>query len=284
MATFEFLRVSLVARDQGDLFAEKFDPADRPEKKRYLETVFEQDRWDFEHNNRRFSLVKEHRYGNTIVFRIGKHKLELGHGGPEQHFPLEYKEDWELAWAVFDMESDSQLFIIQTNIGSPRRIIESLFGAIETSNPTSPYEFAVEYVSEKSEFWSAAKEYKGKITRIEFSFLPPNALGMSETIKALVVSARTQLGAEKTAFVHTNPDGALHPDKDDEYTNSALDVVSDGGGSVTMKSGISVIYSSGKNKKTKSLGSDDLPENSDDKGAVKTMAEKLKDQEVSRKP
>lgn len=32
MATFEYLRVSLVARDQGDLFAKKFDPEDRVEK------------------------------------------------------------------------------------------------------------------------------------------------------------------------------------------------------------------------------------------------------------
>src|SRR5690606_12505581 len=104
----------------------------------------------------------------------------------------------------------------------------------------------------------------GQLTRLEFTFVPPNALGLENKIKA-IVEAGKGIGSEKTKFAHTNPNGGLDPKG--EYVEAALATTAQGAGSVTLKAGQKTVFSSNKNRKVMDIPSDDVPAQRDD-GAI----------------
>lgn len=279
MAVFEYLRLSLGKPEQGNLLAEIEainseigTPYKKLTRREFLEKIFAGDRIDFYHRRQTYIFLKEGRTSDAIYGRIGKKKVERINLGPDERYLPTLQENWQTAWVIFDLRGDSQLIIVQRNIGSPKPLIRSLFDSIEKSGQFYEYEFFVEYVSEVNEFWAAVSANQGRISRLEFTFIPPNALGLHESIKEIVDKARDQLNADETKFVHTSAEGALHPSG--EYVEAALEKTTEGAGSVLMKAGKTIIYSSSKNRKTVEIANEEVPEPNDDQKAVQ-LASKM---------
>src|SRR5690606_6542168 len=111
----------------------------------------------------------------------------------------------------------------------------------EAEWPAHEYKAHIEYVSDRREFWQAVEVYKGQLTKLEFTFVPPNALGLEEVIRS-IVDEGTKVGSTATKFVHTNRDGGLNPEG--AYVEAALEKTSEGAGSVTLKAGRTTVFSS----------------------------------------
>lgn len=272
MAVFEYLRVSLGQPEQGSLLGSDgkvFRPISRRE---YLDRIFSRERWDFEYYGNNYSFLKEGVYGNILVARIGKEVIEVEHEGPDKYYAIRMHEKWHPAWMLFDLSKDSQLMAVQTNIASPKKLIRALFDRIEADAPNPEYYVFLEYVSQTSEFWRAVEEFKGRITRLEFTFIPPNALGLEEKIRTIVDIARDQSGAQQTRFTHVNKNGGLHPQG--EYVEAALQATGEGAGAVSMKAGKMTIYSSSQNRKTKDVPNEEIPQQKDE-SAIKRLIKLL---------
>ena len=275
MAVFEFLRLSLGRPEQGDLLGSDGRAARPISRREYLERVFSKPQWDFAYYGSNYSFLKDGIYNNTLVGRIGKQVIEPIHRGPDQGYAIEMVEDWKPVWMLLDLASDSQLIALQSGIASPKRLVRALFDRIESSSPAIEYEAFIEYVSDPQEFWKAVDEYRGQLTRLEFTFVPPNALGLEEKIKAIVEAAKG-VGSEKTKFTHTNREGGLDP-KEGEYVKAALKATSEGAGSVALKAGRRTVFSSEKNRRKVDVPSEEIPVQRDD-AAIKKLVERLREE------
>ena len=271
LAVFEYLRLSLAKPQQSDLLGSDGQPAKNIGRRKYLERIFAHDRWDFSYYGGAYTFLRDGIYGDVLVGRIGKQIIEPIHRGPDQGYAIEFQEEWKPIWMMLDLASDSQLITLQTGLGSSRNLLRALFDHIETSTPASEYESFIEYVADPKEFWQAVAAYRGQLTRLEFTFVPPNALGLEEKIKDIVMAAKG-IGSETTKFVHSNKEGALNPTG--EYVQAALEKTAEGAGSVKLKSGRKTVYSSEKNRKTISISNDDVPSQKDD-GAINGMLARL---------
>lgn len=269
MAVFEYLRVSLIEPldSQNDLFAAIVP---KPTRREYLETLFDLERHDFVRYGKPLSFIKDRTIGDIIVGRIGKKVSTPEHDGPEQRYALRIHDKWHPVWVFFDLASDSQLMVVEKGArsNSPIGLAESLFESLAEKKAKS-YEIFIEYVSRTEEFWSAVEANRGKITRLEFAFVPPNALGLDEAIKEIVDIAKKDSKAEITKFVHTNKDGGLEPKGD--YIEAALSKAGEGAGSVTMKAGGKTIFSSSTNRKTTTVAADDVPKEPDEGALTRLM-------------
>lgn len=257
MAVFEYLRISLAEPKQQGLFDTEGKAFQQISRREYLEKIFSSDRIDFRHRGGNYSFVRDGMYGDILAGRIGKQVIEPVHKGPEQNFAVEMSEEWKPTWVFIDFSSKSQLAVVQVGIASPKPLLRSLFNKIETFSPSLYYESFIEYVSERQDFWWAVEEYAGRLTRLEFTFVPPNALGLEERIKEIVKAAES-VGADTTKFVHASPSGGLKPEG--EYVDAALNVTTEGAGSVLLKAGKKTVFSSEKNKKTIDIVNEDIPE------------------------
>ncbi|WP_312419769.1 hypothetical protein [Shinella sp.] len=268
MAVFEFLRLSLARPEQGALLGSDGGPALAITRRAYLERVLEKKILDFDHYGAQYSFLNYGIYGDTLVGRIGKKVMGSIHTGPDNDYEVEMVEDWKTAWFLLDLSSNSQLIAMQTGVASTKGLVTSLFKSIENQTAGHEYVAFVEYVSNAQDFWSAVDRYRGRLTRLEFTFVPPNALGLEEEIRAIVDAAKA-VGSEKTKFTHTNSHGALDPKG--EYIEAALNKTAEGAGSVEMKAGRKTVFSSAKNRKTIDVATEDLPDTKDE-----TLIEKLK--------
>ncbi|TPI85233.1 hypothetical protein [Mesorhizobium sp. B2-8-9] len=261
MAIFEYLRLSLIRPDQSSLIGSDGGPAREITRREYLERVLSPSSLDFEYRGSHYTLLRDGIYGNIFVGRVGKQVIEPYHRGPEQGFAIDTVDGWRPVWLLLDLSSDSQLIAIQTGIASSKNLLQALFERIQSSLPAREYEAFIEYVSDAKEFWRVVEQNRGKLTRLEFTFVPPNALGLEEKIKAIVEAAKG-VGSEKTKFTHTNQSGALDPKG--EYVEAALKATSEGAGSVSLKSGRKTVFSSEKNRKTADIPTAEVPQQKDD--------------------
>jgi hypothetical protein len=268
MAIFEFLRLSLGKPDQGALFSDDGGPTREISRREYLERIFSSRRIDFAYYGGHYTFSIYDMEGETLVGRIGKKAIGRVRGGPDQDFLAEMVEDWKTAWVFLDLSSKSQLLAVQTGVAATKELVAALFRTLEERNPAHEYVAFVEYVSRRSDFWAVANQYRGKLTRLEFTFVPPNALGLEEEIRSIVDAAKA-VGSEKTKFIHTNSHGALYPHGD--YVEAALKTTTDGAGSVEMRAGKKVVFSSSKNRKTVAVDGNDVPDQNDE-----TMISRLK--------
>lgn len=271
VAIFEYLRLSLAKPEQSSLVGSDGKPFKDISRRVYLERVFSRDRWDFDYYGNAYTFLRDGVYGDVLVGRIGKQVIDTIHKGPEQGYAIDFVEEWKPVWMLLDLSHDSQLITLQSGLGTSKNLLRALFDRIETDTPAREYEAFLEYVSDPQEFWSAVEKYRGRLTRLVFTFVPPNALNLEEKIKA-IVEAGKGIGSESTKFVHANKDGALDPKG--EYVDAALEKTAEGAGSVQLKAGKKVVFSSEKNRKTTDIPNDEVPQEKDD-GAIAQMVDRL---------
>lgn len=269
MAAFEFLRLSLIKANQLSLLGSDAKPAREISRREYLDRVFANETLDFIYHGTTYTFLKDGVYGDTLVGRIGKKKIESIHRGPDQGYAVELVEGWKPIWCLLDLSSDSQLICVQTGLASSRNLLRALFNAIERRLPGQEYESYIEYISDGREFWHAVDKYRGRLTRLEFTFVPPNAIGLEEKIRT-IVDAGKEIGSETTKFTHVNPSGGLHPEG--EYVEAALAKTSEGAGSVLLKAGQETVYSSSKNRRTITISKDELPAQKDDTAITRLIS------------
>jgi hypothetical protein len=124
---FELLRLSLVARNQGDLFRE---PA--PDRRQALRAIFS-NRHRFPHRKGSFEYIPRPDIqidGNAIVGRMGRLTSELAYMPPEHRLDEYYEERWvatDLVLRISDDPKSDQIVAVERkhDLGKPLPILES---------------------------------------------------------------------------------------------------------------------------------------------------------------
>ena len=205
---------------------------------------------------------------------IGREIREINNLPPEQGFELVEENKWKAAYIFFDARENKQIAIFESNnkVGLPRGLLQAFLENQRQDIDMAAWTPHVEYISSAPDFWVAVEEYLGRITSLNFTFLPPNALRASEAVDDLVRAASEQANASSTDLRLRNPDGKLEPRG--ELVETALATATKGGGDVSMKVGTKIVYSSATNKETREVQPEEMPRPSA-KDKVIAMGRKL---------
>ena len=106
----------------------------------------------------------------------------------------------------------------------------------------------IEYKSSESDFWVAAKRFKGQITELKFEFFPPNGLKGFDKFKEFDRLAKQQANGQSSEYSIKNPDGAVLPEG--EFVESAVEYASEGPGRILLKQGRRTLFNSSQAKRT----------------------------------
>ena len=120
--------------------------------------------------------------------RIGRQIREVTSTGPDEKLAEQQEQVWQAANITIDTsgDPDGQKLAFQkwSRIGSPAAISESLINHINHTNPDKGWLISVRAITESKEFWDAAKQSKGRITHLEFTFVAPNIFGGADKTRA----------------------------------------------------------------------------------------------------
>jgi hypothetical protein len=259
MAVFEHLRVSLARPGAGPLFdelPEKYVPRDRLD---YLTAAFSERR-DFIHRQQIVTFLPSEAPAGYAAGYFGRPVTIHGHSGPEDHYEPTDLQTWDLSFLAIDLASDAQIALMQKNqkVGDPRALLKSFFESIRQMDGFSDYQIHVINLTSESSYFEAAEKFKGQITKIIFTFIPPNALRSEEKVAIFIKEASEDANNEILRHEYENRSGHLNPTAD--LLAGSEKVAAAGGGEAVMKSGRRTIFRS-KDQKTKtSVSSEELPE------------------------
>ena len=180
MPVFEVIRISL-ARPSAPLFDGAVTLPDPVSRREFLDAAFQKP-WDFLYWKKRYYYIPIGSDAALSSGIFGRELSDLKHGGPETVFELEESKEWQIAFAFLNAASDSQVIYMQRNasVGSPKKVLETFLEFVVSQDEKLAYWTPrIEYVSLKDDFWEVTREYLGRITAINFTFIPPNALRAS---------------------------------------------------------------------------------------------------------
>lgn len=272
-----FYRISLTKREVGRIIEESgdFEPES---KQQFLMNALRENR-EFAGKGFSYHYAFVDRVDEFIFGRIGRQRIENAADGPESGFEEKRERVWHAANIVIDTSgsADGQKVAMEKNsdVGSPTAIIKNLIHQINQDAIRSAWTAHVNPITESTEFWQAVEENRGKITELELKFIAPNILGGTDKTRQALRKLRDEANMEETQFKLKNRDGNLEPDTPE--VREELDYIAEGGGEVKLKSGKSILYSSGDQDPT----SVDIDENldkaikSEEKSFLKTLADFL---------
>lgn len=221
----------------------------RKDRKDYLRKIFSSE-WHFKHYATDMVYVPvtsaKDTKENFVFGRFGKRVLDRINEGPEKEFAFTQRESWRAANFILDVANhpDGQKVAAQVNgdVGKPLAILSSLIGKINQSSPDSGWYIDINPITEKRDFWEAAKQYEGQITRAEFTYVTPNVLGIRDKLNKRLKEYRENENAQTVSVTLTEPKGKLILNSDEVH--DAVTYISQGGGKAKLKAGSKTIYDS----------------------------------------
>jgi hypothetical protein len=260
MAVFDYVRISLSKPQQTDLLALANDVT--PEgvsRGAWLSQAFGVRR-DFFHKGKMYSFLPKGDVEGFATGFFGRDNSGIGRAGPDEDFHEKQLENWDLAFFCLDLAPDSQIALMQYNrrVGSTRAIIYAFLESLVRKTEFRDWEPHVEFLTREDDFWSAAERFKGQITRLKFTFVPPNALRAEERVMDLVREAKESTNADALTHIYENADGDIDPSGD--IVRGSVNVASRGGGSAEIKVGKRTVFSDAQSKQIEELPAKEIPD------------------------
>ncbi|KZL05528.1 hypothetical protein [Pseudovibrio sp. Ad26] len=265
MATFEYLRLSLSIPTIGDLVAALGREEPEISRQDYLKETFSKRR-DFFHRGTKYTYVPIHvdsRDNNFLSGLIGKPVVETVNSGPDSQFALTKSEHYKASFLCVDTAADQQVvaFEKRQDVGSAKPILSSMLEQVIRDRKSFSWHTDIAFISDSNDFWAAVEEYKGQITELKLEFYPPNGLRGMDGLRALNKVIVQETNGQSTEYAVKNKDGALIPEGD--FVTEAIDYISEGPGSATLKAGKKKVYNSSDARKIKQVPESLMPRQSE---------------------
>lgn len=255
MAKFEYLRVNLTRPETPPLLASMLSGRNVETREEFLRRAFGGVRDFFYHRRAcRFIPIEDVPEGYIAGYFARKGTISTA---DEDLNPVEWPA-WEKALFVMDLASTEQIVAMQYHqkVGHPRQILESLLGTVKGER-LADYDVHVEYVVNKQSYWAAAKEYEGRIEKIAFTFLPPNAFKSKDKVVGLLQQLTPETGADKAKLIYESDGGHLNPNAD--LLAASAEVAMEGAGELAITSGGRQVFTSSSGRLTKNVDNDSIP-------------------------
>lgn len=258
MPIFEKLRISLAPRADVPLLAGQEIPV--RSRRDFLVAAFSERR-DFlpARGRSKISFVPIDAPNGYIAGFFGRQRRRKGHRGPDAAFSEMDQESWEISLFVLNLSFDSQVGWFENNneVGSPKSLLESLFKYLMKNPHFTEYRSVVKYMDTEGEYWAAVRENRAYITKLSFTFIPPNALNMRQKVADFVKLANEQGHPSTQTHVYRSAPGQMDPES--EILAASANIAMEGGGEAEVKAGKRTIYDSNSSRTTREIESNEMP-------------------------
>lgn len=182
-----------------------------------------------------------------------------GKKGPDQKYAPETIQTNDSVLFVIDLADNSQIAMMEHKnaVGSPKAILDAFFLALRRNDGFRDYEPHVKYITSEETYWTVVKEWRGRITQIDFTFIPPNALQSSQKVMDFIKEASRDAHSDTLQHRYKSETGKLNPNA--PIIEGSVEVALQGGGEAVVKSGGRVIFSSSESRMTTDIPSDQVP-------------------------
>lgn len=154
-------------------------------------------------------------------------------------FRIEQIENWPHVTAIILNRPDEQYIVVQdrpTAFANTDTVIKLIERATRASLQRSGLRLHTERVFSKSHFWQLVRQYKDKITWIEFEFVTPNMANISNTLSSTLKElAKDTNSSQSILQLRSDPASSLDIDPKDETVQGLVDYTSEGGGDIAIK-------------------------------------------------
>lgn len=256
MAKFEFLRVNLTRPETPPLLASMQAGRTPESREAFLKRAFGETR-DFFYHRRACRLIPIDDAPDGYLAGYFARKGTIATA--DEHLnPVEWPA-WEKAVFVLDLAATEQVVAMQYHpkVGHPKLIVERLLEAAKGTQHLLDYDIHVEYVVNKRDYWAAAKEYEGRIEKIAFTFLPPNAFKSKDKVVSLLQQLTPETGADKAKLIYESEGGHLNPSAD--LLAASAEVAMEGAGELAITADGRQVFTSSSGRLTKSIDNDAIP-------------------------
>jgi hypothetical protein len=255
---FEQFRVSLILRDQKDLFQEET----RPNPLGYLRTVFSEPR-RFIYRKIAFQYLPDQtRLASQYIFGgIGRERMAPEDVPTAAGFVEATHKGWKASLLVLDPANggDGQKLAMEVDlqVGSPASLLTALAGAINEANASALYTIEVQPIFDGRSFWQFAEEHRGNITELTLDLVAPNGFwNASRTVKEEMRELNRRLKAQRVVNTVKSDEGI---NTDDEGVHEAVEYAESGSGAVRARSREGRRYNSKSKTRTSYLDDADNP-------------------------
>ena len=154
-------------------------------------------------------------------------------------FRIEQIENWPHVTAIILNKPDEQYILVQDRpaaFANTDTVVTLIDRATRASLQRSGLRLHTERVFSKSHFWNLVREFRHKITWIEFEFVTPNMANISSTLSSTLKGlAKDTNSSQSNLQLRSDPASALDIDPNDEAVKGLVDYTSEGGGDISIK-------------------------------------------------
>lgn len=203
---------------------------------------------EFKYRNKVYEKEVDIHKENMIVMRLANKKsVKL-----EKGFHIIEQENEPSCLIIIDNHDDIQRIAIEKNARSfnttdtIKNILLENFRKVLKEKELAFY-MQKEYLP--SEFWTICNKYKGKVTKVVFSYKYPNLGRAHEQLKKVLGDSSSATNSTNTQITYANKKGLVLDEKDEIVSGCVVDS-SEGGEPVSMKiKGISTTVKTGETTK-----------------------------------
>ncbi len=227
--TFQLFHLSLLRREQGDLFQRDLSRED------WIRSVFTRP-FQFTHRKRDFFWVPKSSDGDSIIAIVERQTSRLQHRPPEQGGDEIRGEVWQGAVVIIDPRPHDSgqrvAFEVDRDIGTPNAVLGSVLWHLNAA-PPGPYYVESKPVFDGSTFWTFAREHGGILRRITFGFVVPNMWDTKNELDKELRETGEQTGAQRVQVTLESSDGVK---ADTPKVREGVDYSEKGGASLSATS------------------------------------------------
>lgn len=202
-------------------------------------------------------VVIESKDEDYIYGKIGRRASVTRTLSPEEEFSSEELEDWPTVPVFINLTDDnvrgqSVAISISRKVAlKPLKILTALLGELEKRILSDEYKLNINPITRRQEFWDIVKAHKGGVEEVVFSFITPNLFNSSDKMDEELKTANEEMAALGVDIKLENKENGLKLDENQAFTKRAVEYVSDGGGTYTVRvKGMTRIIKNGENVKS----------------------------------
>lgn len=188
------------------------------------------------HRGAQLAVQVEGPENDAFVLRIAPRRALIRETA---EFQLEHIENWPHVTAIVLNRPNEQILAVQdkpiafTSTNTVVRLIQSATrGTLERAG----LRLHIESLFSRENFWGLIKQYKGKVTWIEFELVTPNMANISNTLAEDFKNlAKDTNASQSNVQLRSDPASALNIEPSDPEVKGLVDYASEGGGDISVK-------------------------------------------------
>ena len=204
------MHLSLLTREQPEMFEKTSEPADAPSREEWLRDTFSRN-IIFRHQNLKFNYVPISGLDDPtfIAGRIGRLRHLHENAPPERGLEEVERDAWKAVLFLLDPRhhDSGQKAAIEKNgqVGKPRPIAAALAAHINAQQPRPPYTLEVASIAKRETFWEFVEKHN--VVSVTFELLAPNMFGIDGDMDQETRDFKEKENANRVTLSLQNEDG-----------------------------------------------------------------------------